>query len=318
MWPSGLSIIFSLVLFFAPSPLKAADIEGSRDHPMISRYQGAKIINYTSKEFDEYHLFVSKATQYGGKDKNLNATKALEGKIVQITYQAPAQRSTLEVFKNYEQSLNAEGFAALFRCKNDTCGGRNFNHAVAAYHYFGEDHEDQRFLAAQLVRPEGDVFVSLYVAMHKGGENAVRVQLDVIELQAMQEKMVVVDADAMAKGISEQGHIALYTVFFATDSADLVPDATPALDQIAQLLRQTPQLKLMVVGHTDNHGKLDYNKDLSRRRAAAVVTALVSRYNIQQHRLSADGVAWLAPVASNRDAQGRAKNRRVELVEMRE
>ena len=74
------------------------------------------------------------------------------------------------------------------------------------------------------------------------------------------------------------------------------------------------QLKLRVVGHTDDQGKADYNLDLSRRRAASVVRELTSKYGIDPSRLDAFGAGLYAPIASNASEEGRAKNRRVELV----
>jgi outer membrane protein OmpA-like peptidoglycan-associated protein len=88
----------------------------------------------------------------------------------------------------------------------------------------------------------------------------------------------------------------------------------PALDEIAKLLKKEPELKLHVVGHTDNEGGLAFNMNLSKRRAEAVVNALVKNYGITAKRLTANGVAYLAPVAVNTTEEGRARNRRVELV----
>jgi outer membrane protein OmpA-like peptidoglycan-associated protein len=310
-----LAISFALLV----SSVSAADKKGSKDHPMISRYQGAEIHHYSEKIFDEYAVFTSQVKNYGGKEKNAEFTQTLEGKITEISYQAPPERSTLEVYRNYSDSLSKNGFQDIFQCKNTTCGGRNFNHAVASYSFFGEDYEDQRFLAAKLIREQGDVYVSLYVAMHNDGSqqnnNRVRVQLDIIELKPMETNMVVVDAEAMAKGLNAEGHIAIYAVYFDTNSAELKPASKPALAQVEKLMEQQPQLKLLIVGHTDNVGGLEHNKDLSRRRAASVTEALSTQHGINPSRLSSDGVAYLAPVASNRNEAGRTKNRRVELVE---
>jgi outer membrane protein OmpA-like peptidoglycan-associated protein len=137
----------------------------------------------------------------------------------------------------------------------------------------------------------------------------------VIEVERMQENMVVVDADAMAKGIVEEGRIALYGILFDYDSANIKPASRPTLEQIAALMNGNPDLELVIVGHTDNQGTLEYNMNLSKRRATAVEAALVRDYGIAGNRLSAWGVGYLSPVASNRNEAGRAKNRRVELVE---
>ena len=83
---------------------------------------------------------------------------------------------------------------------------------------------------------------------------------------------------------------------------------------MGRYLQQNPSVAVYVVGHTDNQGKLDYNLSLSQRRAEAVVTALSTTYKVARTRLVGKGVANLAPVASNQSDEGRAKNRRVELV----
>jgi OmpA-OmpF porin, OOP family len=98
--------------------------------------------------------------------------------------------------------------------------------------------------------------------------------LVIVESKPMQAGLVNVDAAAMAKGLDAEGHIALYEVFFETDKADLKPESGKALGEIAKLLTSLPQLKILVVGHTDNVGALDYNRSLSERRAQAVVEAL--------------------------------------------
>jgi len=126
--------------------------------------------------------------------------------------------------------------------------------------------------------------------------------------------MVTVDAAAMAKDIAATGRVALYGIYFDTDKADIKPESEPTLEEIATLLKQDPKLKLYVVGHTDNVGGYDYNTKLSQRRAASVVNTLTTKHGIQAVRLTAAGVGLLAPVAPNDTEEGRAKNRRVELV----
>jgi outer membrane protein OmpA-like peptidoglycan-associated protein len=300
----------------------AADIEGSRDHSLMSRYEGSEIIGYDQREFDQFALFVKPAENYGGIAKNAASTRSLEGTVTHLTYRAPAERTTLEVFRNYEAALADAGFETVFTCKNEACGGRNFSHAAVAEHNYmaiGESYGDQRYLAARLERDEGEIYVSLYVAFATvgGGANYQRViaQLDVVELAPMEARMVTVDAGRMASEIAESGRIALYGIYFDTDKAELKPESRPALDEIAKLLAGNPDLRLVVVGHTDNVGSLDYNMTLSRRRAGAVESALVADYGIAAARLESWGVGYLAPVASNQSAEGRALNRRVELVE---
>ncbi|NTV17718.1 MAG: OmpA family protein, partial [Chlorobiaceae bacterium] len=95
---------------------------------------------------------------------------------------------------------------------------------------------------------------------------------------------------------------------------EIKPESQASLQEIARLLKKQPALKLHVVGHTDNIGGYEFNTGLSKRRAEAVVASLVRDFGISAARLTANGAAYLAPVASNTTEAGRAKNRRVELV----
>lgn len=318
------TVATALVCLLASTAGMAADIEGSKDHPLIAqRYEGSEIIGYEQHRFDEHALLVKRATQYGGISKNLDSTQGLEGKVTRITYRAPAERTTLEVYRNYQSALADAGFEMLFECKTDACGGRNFTHAVVTeYNYIGmgESYGDFRYLAAKLSRPnEGDAYVGLFVAMASvgGGLNFNRVltQLDVVELAPMETRMVTVDATAMAKEIAESGRVAIYGIYFDFGEATLKSESKPTLDEIAKLLDAQPSLELVVVGHTDNVGSLDFNMTLSKQRARAVEQALIRDYGAAQTRLESWGIGYLSPVASNQSEEGRALNRRVELVE---
>jgi outer membrane protein OmpA-like peptidoglycan-associated protein len=177
---------------------------------------------------------------------------------------------------------------------------------------------EPRYLAATLSRPEGEVSVSLYIAVERGGfaesNDRVAVLLDVVEAKPMEAKMVTVDAATMAKDIAATGRVALYGLYFDTDKAELKPESSPSLEEIGKLLKAQPELKVYVVGHTDNAGGFDHNMGLSQRRATSVVNRLVQSYGIAPGRLKPVGAGLIAPVASNDDDAGRAKNRRVEIV----
>lgn len=138
-------------------------------------------------------------------------------------------------------------------------------------------------------------------------------RLTIVEKQAMKQE-IVANAKFMAEGLNTAGHVSLYGIFLDFNRADVKPESEPALEEIAALLQQDAGLKLYVVGHTDNVGGYDYNMKLSQQRAEAVVNELVSKYKIAPGRLKAGGVGPLAPVRSNDTEDGKAKNRRVELV----
>jgi outer membrane protein OmpA-like peptidoglycan-associated protein len=132
----------------------------------------------------------------------------------------------------------------------------------------------------------------------------------------MMKQDVTMDAAAMAAGLGTNGSIALYGVYFDTGKSDLKPESEPTLKEIAQLLTGSSALKVFIVGHTDMVGDTATNMRLSQARAEAVVNALVSKHKIGAARLVAFGNGPYAPVASNKTDEGRAKNRRVELVEI--
>jgi len=184
-----------------------------------------------------------------------------------------------------------------------------------------EDVADLRYAAAEL--PDAGAHVSVLTFTLKVGSNQYCKALnertiaivDIVEAKAREQLMVTVQASDMAKAIVDTGRVALYGIYFDFNKADVKPESEPTLEQIAKLLRDSSTRKLLVVGHTDNVGSFAFNTDLSQRRAAAVVTALVTRYGIGKDRLTPVGVAFASPVASNTTEEGRAKNRRVELVE---
>ena len=122
------------------------------------------------------------------------------------------------------------------------------------------------------------------------------------------------DAKKMLSSIAETGKVALYGIYFDTDSAKIKDASAPTMQEIAKLLADNPQLNLIVVGHTDNEGSYDYNMNLSQRRADAVSNSLVASYGANSSRLRSAGVGYLAPAASNTDETGKQLNRRVELV----
>jgi len=316
-------VVFSLlcVVLLATSVAfaQSEDKKGGKDHPLISRFPGSVIKHYDVKKFDEYILPLGKLDE----ERKLSKSQHLEGKVTRITYKAPEDRSTLEIYRNYESALKSAGFEILF-----TSSGKEIGDSYDWVRYFYESlnplkrsardgliaDEDryQRYLSAKLSSPEGDVYVSLYVSLKYG---CPKVQLDVIEVKPMEIGLVTVNADALAKDIARTGHVAIYGIYFDTGKADLKPESEPVLKEITKLLQHNPKLKLYVVGHTDNVGDLTYNMKLSQARAGAVVEELVSKYGVDAKRLKAHGVGPLSPVVSNNTEEGRAKNRRVELVE---
>jgi hypothetical protein len=296
-------LVAGLFVAFAAAPMAAQprDVEGSKDSPLVSRYPGSIIDNYKTRQFDEFSFPVGAVTPQG-----MPKSVHLEGKITRISYTYPQDRSPVEVYRNYESALKHAGFETVFACSGDACGVARF-HMTADWSdtWYGAGHWQ---FSGKLARSEGDIYVSLHVA--PGTTN-----LDIIETKPMEGGLVTVNADALKGDIGKTGHVAVYGIYFDTAKADVKPESAPTLLEIGKLLDQDPKLKLYIVGHTDSVGEFQMNMDLSRRRAEAVLKALTTTYGVVPERLQAYGNGSLAPVASNRDEEGRAKNRRVELVE---
>jgi outer membrane protein OmpA-like peptidoglycan-associated protein len=307
------TIALLLLSAFASAAFGAeGDVAGAKDPPGIGqRFPGARIVYYAQEAFDAYVLPTGKATARG----RLATSRNLEGRVTDVRYEIPAERTTLEVMRNYEDALEAKGFDTLYACSDADCGGRDFNHiAGAGYRGFQETPKGQRYLAAR----KGDTWASVFVVKNYGvggpTKDRVYVRTVTVETRPMETKLVTVDAAAMEKAIDATGHVAVYGIQFDSDSDVPLPASREAIAEVAKMLKANPKLKLHVVGHTDGQGSHEHNLALSKRRAQAVVKALTGAHGIDAGRLLASGVASLAPVASNADEAGRAKNRRVEIV----
>jgi OOP family OmpA-OmpF porin len=172
--------------------------------------------------------------------------------------------------------------------------------------------EDQYEIWLKLDK-QGKTFWVYVDSWHGGGEGKTY-GLQIVEKESMAQE-VVADAKSLMNDIQATGHASVYGIYFDFDKADIKPESEPAIKEIAKLIQENKGLKLYVVGHTDNVGTIDYNMKLSKARADAVMKELITKYKISAQRLKAYGIGSLAPVASNKTDEGRAKNRRVELVE---
>lgn len=139
-------------------------------------------------------------------------------------------------------------------------------------------------------------------------------RLQVIKIQYPERGPGTAGTPRIASTLAEKGRVEVYGIYFDFDSDVLRPESGPVLAEIAQALVAHPDWKLRVEGHTDNIGTDAHNLDLSTRRAAAVKTALVTRHKLPAARLSTSGFGASRPKDTNDTVEGRARNRRVELV----
>jgi OmpA-OmpF porin, OOP family len=205
--------------------------------------------------------------------------KEIEGKVEKVDYAYPKTASKAQVVRNMVTALHAAGYTFLY----DSGSYGDFTLKMGK--------------------------TWLWVSVNGGGDYHV---VSVEEVALSQD--VVANAAAMQSGLQSTGHTVVNGIQFDTGKADVKPESAPALQEVVKLLQQDPKLKIYVVGHTDNVGVLASNLDLSRRRAAAVVQLLETQYHIAADRLAPFGNGPYAPIQSNDSEDGRAVNRRVELV----
>lgn len=310
------------------APAGAADLAGAKDPPGMKRYEGSEIIGYRAPKFDEIVLPLGRPTQLTPPvyEKSLKA----EGLVSRYTYVAPAGRSPAELFRNYKLEFQRLGLTTLYEKGAGERGwfGPTFTHSAdedQLGQILGYNESQERVLVGKTQGAQPTYYYVFVTAYRDGvipdrlkqvvAKDRALAHITVVAPSAMEERMAFVDADEMSKSLADAGKVTLYGIYFDTDKDAVRPDSQPTLQEIGKLLKGSPQLRLRVVGHTDNQGKADYNLDLSRRRAASVVRELTSKYGISADRLDAFGCGLYAPIAANGTEEGRAKNRRVELVQ---
>lgn len=329
-----LSFTCAFAFIAAPRPAAADtipthDLPGSHDSPIVSRFAGSVIVGYQAADFDQLTLPLGKVV-----DQKISRATTANGRITRIAYVAPPGKSALEVALSYRQALANAGFETRFSCSSSEdssdgpqgCGAVDqMEGALASESMFetlgGGPGNDANVMidtlegdsgvfveTAHLTRSDGPVDVVLMVS--QSSRYPVGVLLEICQGKSMAKDEVT----AMRGDLAQKGHFALYGIHFATESARLTAASDPTLAQMVTLMKAQPDLKVYIVGNTDDTGTLAHNLTLSQARAEAVVKALAGR-GIPASRMAAKGIASYAPVASNRTEAGRAKNRRVELVE---
>jgi outer membrane protein OmpA-like peptidoglycan-associated protein len=243
---------------------------------------GCTITECGAKEFDEAQVATGALDEATAE----HPMKTLEGQIETATYICPAKLSLLQLHRNAETALKAAGYQLIF-------SGKSW-------------HED-RIVTAQ----KGTRWVQLKIEPWNEYTSYV---LTSVLVKGMAQEMEAT-ADQMAAEIAKTGHVAVYGITFDTGSAKIKPESDKVLGEIASLLGKNPAWKMRVEGHTDNVGGKAANQKLSEQRAAAVAGWLTS-HGIAPGRLTSQGFGDAKPVADNKTEDGRAKNRRVELVKL--
>ncbi len=273
-------LLLASLLFALPASAQA-DRAGCKDYPGISRMPNFYLDKCETKQFDAATFPV------GPKGKEVDQQQ--EGRYLNLAYfqksNTPAA-SKIQIVRNIQNAVRKAGGEVLADQQGD-----NWYNTTLKLNAGGKE---------------------IWILVEARDDNYA---LTIIEKQAMQQD-VVINAAAMNSALGATGKVVLYGIYFDTAKSTLKPESDPTLAEIAKLLKQNARLNVFIVGHTDMVGDAAANLRLSQARAQAVIAALAGKYGIAAARLRAFGAGPYAPVASNKTEEGRAKNRRVELVEI--
>jgi OmpA-OmpF porin, OOP family len=268
-------LMSALCLLSATGVFAQKDQAGCKDHPLFpTRMPDYRIGTCRVEAFGVYEFQAMKGPK-----------TPVEGKFTFITYLFTGPRanepSGLAVVRNYENAIKKLGGTIL-------------------------QSDPQRWVNGKIIKDGQETWV-------EAGKGNGAIWLRIVEKKEM-EQFIEADAAAFSNDLKNTGHVAVYGIYFDTGKSVIKPESAQAIGEIAKLLTGDPGLKVYVVGHTDNVGGVDTNIKLSQDRAEAVLQALVRDHGIAPGRLRASGCGPFAPTASNDAEEGRAKNRRVELV----
>lgn len=319
--------LIALILIAIPLLASAEDIDGIVEHPMISRYPGQDIRWQQIENYMPYRVPVGPVTGY----RTIGDWIDTEGRVTRTFYRYEGQeRSYSEIYKNYLDSLRAEDFEILAEGfsadrRGADVGSRQWAEVLFVENPAAKPGEVGTMfsgtsssggagaIVAKKDRAAGTVYVVINVEQHSA--NYVGSLIDIIEVEEAETGLVAVDAEAIGADIEEYGRVVLDGIFFDHDKATLKPESDTALGAIAEFLSANPDLSFYVVGHTDSVGSFSHNRKLSDDRARAVVDALRLQHDIEPARIEPYGIGPLVPAFANSSDEGRARNRRVELVE---
>jgi len=315
-----LSLLAAVSLQAQAQPNFTKDIAGGSDHPLLHRYEGSMLYMYGGENLGQARVVDTEA----GKP----VLRKVEGKTANRFYWGPKGRSALEIHRNYQQALTAAGFKILYACETDQCekarvqnlvqelprevNWKSFDALVSSIFNSGSQPRFHLVSAAK-PGPGGNTYVMVALSEYTDFQR-VRQFVQIVEPTVMEGGKVTVNTRAIQEGLQRDGKVALYGVTFDTNKAVIREQSSEQLEQMAKALQAQPKMKVFIVGHTDDQGEFEANMTLSQKRAQAVADALASKYGIPANRMMPRGVANMAPVASNATEEGRAKNRRVELV----
>lgn len=300
--------------------INCISVFAQENNAIISLYQGSKLIFDDNIGFETHYYLTSETSQ-----------KAIDGKMNRKFCSAPQDVSPYEIIKNYEKAILSKGGSIIHISREassyiDKNTGKKIkfmedyfahgrvndrllsNSELWAYANLPSEAED--YVVGKISTPEHDIFISVAAAVFSNVT-----YYTIVTVLAEPMDMDNVTLNVLNEGIAKSGRVAIYDIYFDTGKSEVKNESNTALAIIADYLKENSDKKFLIVGHTDNTGNFESNIQLSTARAKAVLEKLISDYGINSSQLKPYGVGSASPQISNATKEGRARNRRVELVE---
>ncbi|MDE2738068.1 MAG: OmpA family protein [Rhodobacteraceae bacterium] len=283
---------------------------------------GQSTINTGQLVFDRNFTFGRYLIPVGPFKDDMVEMLETEGSTTKLVYQIKGDSSTQILLENSWDTLNELDFEILFKCETWNCGGFEFREVidvVESPHMF-VNLGDFQFVSASKNNEFGKQFVTVLVSK---SNNTGFVQIVFINPRE-EEKVEDIDFNFTSKVLeietqleydfSTKGFTILTGVEFDSGSSDINENSISQLKDLAVFLKENPDKKVILVGHTDLEGELENNINLSSERARSVRNTLISVYDSNPDQISAHGVGFLSPHETNLTPEGRNSNRRVEAL----
>jgi outer membrane protein OmpA-like peptidoglycan-associated protein len=261
-------------------------------------FRGSKLVKKDSqKDFDNYPFATGEKTLH-----------FVDGKTFHVSLQDVKRKSStdldaLVIQRNYQNAITAAGGVKVFDGQID----RNAYNALDQSDTARLGHVSSKRQTYVIRRADAEVWIQVSCIVG-------RCDLAVAQKGEMKQTVGLIPASEMKAALDKNGHVALY-INFDVDKASIRPESEPIIAEIVKLLEENPGLKIRIEGHTDNTGSAAHNQTLSEKRAAAVYGSLLAK-GIAQSRLQSAGFGASKPIADNATEEGKAKNRRVEIVKL--
>jgi OmpA-OmpF porin, OOP family len=299
-------LFLTVVMLFV---ITSGNLFAEKKTDIVPTYAGSKPAYDDILGYKEFYVCVGKTAD----DKE--DIKKIEGYVRHRFCYAPKERSQLEIIKNYEEAiLKKDG--SVFPISNKKECIKAFmkkghpGHGMQNYEYMQLPRYAGKYFSGIIPADAADFYICVVTA-NVGGK--VVYSLVTIETKPMDKGMI--SLENLDAGLVTKGHIAIYDIYFQTGKSEIKGESYDALKTIAEYLKVHLEKKYLVVGHTDNAGDFDANIKLSHERANAVIRGLIVDHGVNKKQLKPYGVGPASPVASNSTDNGKAKNRRVEIVE---